>query len=230
MRRISLSITIVLLLTGSLWAAIGDPVGRATINFSTNVGADVAWDLRWTGTEWVMSFPDDAVVVDSSSPADADLQNDFVQLPTMRLTNVVDEGGFLTATLTPTEQLAIESYPGMANVLRATVGIGNSLVIGTTQVAYSQPQNDLTIISANTNYGTVIPLIAADSERGLQVDMSFTGDATGGVNLYNLILSKRGNAQGTLSGQISAIPEPATFLILGLGAAVLARLGARKLG
>lgn len=240
MRRCFLVIGALILLTGPLWAAEtgvpslkvsadGSP-GRADFQFSTKLGAEFAWELSWNGSEWIMSFPRDAVVVDTSNPADPVLEDDFVQLPTMRLTGVKDKGGFLTATLTPTDALAIESYPGMANVLRASVGIGNSLVIGTTHVAYSQPKNDLTVISANKSYGTVIPLIAADSARGLQVDMSFTGDAMNGVDLYKLILSNKGSAQGTLSGQITAVPEPATFAILGLGAILLARLRSRRLG
>jgi hypothetical protein len=240
MRRCVFVIGASLLLTGSLWAADGGvpslkvsadgTPGRADVEFSTKLGAEFAWDLRFNGSEWIMSFPDDAVVVDFSDPVDPQLEDDFVQLPTMRLTQVQDKGGFLTATLTPTEALNIESFPGAANVMRASVGIGNSLVIGTTHVAYSQPQNDLTVISANKSYGTVIPLIAADSARGFQVDMSFTGDALGGVDLYKLILSKKGSAQGTLSGQISAVPEPATFAILGLGALFLSRLRSRRLG
>jgi hypothetical protein len=240
MRQCFLVIGALLLLTGPLWAAEtgvpslkvaqeGTP-GRAELQFSTKLGAEFAWQLNFNGTEWIMSFPDDATVVDTSSPTDTVLEDDFVQLPTMRLTQVQDKGGFLTATLTPTEALNIESFPGAANVLRASVGIGNSLVIGTTHVAYSQPQNDLTIISANQNYGTVIPLIAADSARGLQVDMSFTGDAEGGVDLYKLILNNRGSARGTLSGQITAVPEPATFVVLGLGAVLLSRLRSRRLG
>jgi hypothetical protein len=237
MRQFFWVIGISCLWAGSLQAA-GDTLlvtqngqpGPATIDFSTRPGSAYAWDLRWTGTEWVMTFVPNAVVVDSSSPTDAQLADDFVQLPTMRLTNIVDKNGYLTATLTPTDSLTIESYPGMANVLRATVGVGNSLVIGTTHVAYSQPQNDLTVISCNPDYGTVIPTLAADSAGGFNVDISFTGDVTGGVNLYELIVSNQGHAQGTLSGRINAIPEPATFAILGLGVLALARLRSRKLG
>jgi hypothetical protein len=227
MRQFFLAIGTLLLLTGSVLATDGE---FTTLDFSTKLGADFAWDLRWTGTEWVLSFEDDAIIVDDSNPKDRDLLDDFVLLPTMRLTKVVDRDGFLTATLTPTEALEIESFPGMANVLRAATGLGNTLVIGTTHVAYSTPQDDLDIISSNRNYGVVIPRLTAEEERGFDLDLSFTGDAIGAVNLYELIISRRGSAQGTISGQITAIPEPATLAILCLGTAFVARLRSRKLG
>ncbi len=227
MRQFFLAIGMSLLLTGSLLAVDGE---FTTLDFSTRVGSEFAWDLRWTGSEWVMSFVDDAIVVDDSNPDDADLESDFVLLPTMRLTKVSDRGGYLTATLTPTEALEIESYPGMANVLRAATGLGNTLVIGTTHVAYSTPQDDLDIISANHNYGVVIPRLADQEKRGYDLDLSFTGDAIGAVNLYDLIISKKGSAKGTISGQITAIPEPATLAILCLGTAVAARLRSKKRG
>jgi hypothetical protein len=227
MRKFLLAIGMSLLLTGSLLAVDGE---FTSLDFSTRVGSEFAWDLRWTGSEWVMSFVDDAIVVDDSNPDDADLESDFVLLPTMRLTKVSDEGGYLTATLTPTEALEIESYPGMANVLRAATGLGNTLVIGTTHVAYSTPQDDLDIISANHNYGKVIPKLADEERRGFDLDLSFTGDAIGAVNLYDLIISKKGSARGTISGQITAIPEPATLAILCLGTAAVARLRSKKHG
>ncbi len=227
MRQFFLAIGTSLLLTGSLMAVDGE---FTTLDFSTRVGSEFAWDLRWTGTEWVMSFVDDAIVVDDSNPDDADLESDFVLLPTMRLTKVMDKGGFLTATLTPTEALEIESYPGMANVLRAATGLGNTLVIGTTHVAYSTPTDDLDVISANRNYGVVIPRLADQERRGFDLDLSFTGDAIGAVNLYDLIIRKEGHARGTISGQITAIPEPATLAILCVGTAAVARLRSKKHG
>ncbi len=227
MRQFFLAIGTSLLLTGSLMAVDGE---FTTLDFSTRVGSEFAWDLRWTGTEWVMSFVDDAIVVDDSNPDDADLESDFVLLPTMRLTKVMDKGGFLTATLTPTEALEIESYPGMANVLRAATGLGNTLVIGTTHVAYSTPTDDLDVISANRNYGVVIPRLVDQEKRGFDLDLSFTGDAIGAVNLYDLIIRKEGHARGTISGQITAIPEPATLAILCVGTAAVARLRSKKHG
>ena len=205
-------------------------LGRADFDFSTKVGADFAWDLRWNGTEWRMSFPDNAVVVDSSNPSDSKLEGDFVMLPTMRLTDIKQDGDLLTATLVPTESFKIEAVPGGQTVLKGDLKTGAMLAIGTTHVAYSMPDDDLDLTSADKSYGTVIPRLAADDAAGFPVDLSFTGDTIGGVNLHDLILSNRGSVQGTLSGQVNAIPEPGTLAILAFGAALAVRLQSRRVG
>jgi len=237
MREFFLSLGMSLILAGTLWAADGDILAvngtngleSVAFDFSTRLGADFAWDLRWTGTEWVLSFPDDAVVVDHSDPGDTDLESDFVMLPNLRLTNIQQQGDLLTATLTPTQSFKIEAVPGGETVLEGLLKTGAMLAIGTTHVAYSEPADDIDVTSASKSYGTVIPALAAADAAGFRVDLSFTGDTIGGVNLHDLILSERGSVQGTLSGQVNAIPEPATFAILGFGTLVLARLRSRRL-
>ncbi len=215
---------------GDLSAATGtSSPERVAFDFSTKLGADFAWDLHFTGSEWVMSFPDDAVVVDSSRPSDSQLESDFVMLPNMTLTNIRQEGDLLTATLTPTQSFRIQAVPGGETVLDGRLKTGAMLAIGTTHVAYSEPADDIDVTSFSKSYGTVIPALAADDAAGFRVDLSFTGDTIGGVNLHDLILSNHGSVQGTLSGQVNAVPEPATFAILGLGTVVLVRLRARKL-
>lgn len=113
--------------------------------------------------------------------------------------------------------------------MRANVGSGGMLSIGANYVAYSQVQGDLNVTFHNPNYGQVIPQLVADEQRGLMLDLSFSGDATGSVNLHDLILTRSGKASGTLSGQITAIPEPGTILLLGLGTGLACRLPSKRL-
>jgi hypothetical protein len=221
MKQLLLIVGALLLLTAPLSAA-------TSLDFSTKLGSPAAWDLRWTGTTWRLSFPTQATIVDSTNPNDALLKDDFVQLPSMDLSGIVDKGSYLTATLTPRGPLTIQSDPGGATVLRASLESGGTLSIGTNYVAYSNVDDDLDITFFNNSYGQVIPKLAADEKRGLMLDMSFSGDATGAVNLHDLILKRAGSAQGTLSGQITAIPEPGTLLILGLGAAIVRSLRNKK--
>lgn len=193
-----------------------------SLHFSTKPGADHAWELSWnsSASQWQLSFVDDAIIVDSSDPADAQLNNDYVLLPTMNISAVDDRGGLLMATLNPREAFRIQSDADNATVLTATMHTGGLLAVGTNTVAYSQQDDDLDIGSFNGTYGTVIPALVADEQGGLMLDLSFSGDAIKGANLYNLLKGQSGFAHGTVSGQITAIPEPATLLILGLGAAV----------
>jgi hypothetical protein len=191
-----------------------------SLHFSTRQGAEYAWELSWTGTEWELSFVDDAIVVDYADPEDRDLAGDYVLLPDMTVTNLDDLNGMLTATLNPTEAFRIQSDTDGSTVLTATMESGGMLAVGTNTVAYSQQNDDLDIGSYNETYGTTIPALVADEEEGLVIDLSFSGDAIRGANLYSLLRARTGAARGTLSGQISSIPEPATLLILGLGAAI----------
>lgn len=199
-----------------------------SLHFSTRPGAEFAWELSWTGSEWQLSFVDDAIIVDDTNPNDAVLANDYVLLPSMNVTELDDRGGLLAATLNPREAFRIQSDTDDATVLTATMESGGMLAVGTNTVAYSQINDDLDIGSYNETYGTMIPALVADEERGLMLDLSFSGDAIQSANLYNLLRGQTGVARGTLSGQITAIPEPATLLILGLGAAVASQFRSRR--
>jgi len=210
------AVGVALLLTTPLFA-------ETTLHFSTKAGVDHAWELSWNNTsaQWQLSFADDAIVVDGSNPNDAMLANDYVLLPTMNISGIADTGSQLRATLNPREAFRIQADTGSEDtVLTATMPTGSFLAVGTNFAAYSNQTDDLDIGSFRAGYGTVIPALVADENRGLILDLSFSGDAIGGANMYDLLRGQRGVARGTLSGQISSIPEPATLLILGLGAAL----------
>lgn len=221
MKRIFFLTGAILLLTVPLSA-------ENSLHFSTKLGAEYAWELSRVNNAWTLSFVDDAIVVDNASPSDSQLLGDYVLLPTMTLTGLTDRGGLVTAVLEPREAFAIESDTSGATVLTADMASGGLLAVGTNKVAYSEPEDDLNIRSFDENYGTIIPGLANDERRGLQIDLSFSGDAAQGGNLYRMLLGNSGVARGTLSGQITAIPEPATLLLLGLGAAAAAGFRPRR--
>ncbi|MGE5296044.1 MAG: PEP-CTERM sorting domain-containing protein [Solirubrobacterales bacterium] len=191
-----------------------------SLHFSTREGSAYAWELAWTGTQWELSFVDDAIVVDDAVPTDSVLMGDRVLLPTMTVSSLTNLNNMLTATLTPTEAFRIQSDTDGTTVLSATMKSGSMLAVGTNTVAYSQPSNDLTVGSYTENYSTVLSGLVSDEKSGLMLDLSFSGDAIQGANLYNILRGKTGSATGTVCGQISSIPEPATLLILGLGVVI----------
>lgn len=209
------AVGVALLLTTPLFA-------ETALHFSTKAGADYAWELSWNNTsaQWQLSFVDDAIVVDGSNPNDALLLNDYVLLPTMNISGITDTGSQLHATLNPREAFRIQADTTGNTVLTATMPTGRFLAVGTNFAAYSNQTDDLDIGSFTNGYGVVIPTLVNDEEMGLILDLSFSGDAVGGASMYDLLRGQKGVARGTLSGQIASIPEPATLLILGLGAAL----------
>lgn len=221
MKRLIAILVAVLGLTMSLEAA------PSSTHFSTVPGAQFAWQLSRTNGNWLLSFPDDSSQIDSSSPADAALFADYVNLPAMVLADLQDQGTFFTATLTPTGPLTIVSDTGEEVVLTATMASRSSLFIGTNYMAYSNIADDLDITDHVPGYSSVIDAMVAGEAGGLPIDISFSGDAAGGLDLVSALRAGGGLNQLTgtsLSGQITVIPAPGALLLAGIGALTAAYL------
>lgn len=210
-----------LLVMGVAFALAVPAAASNSLAFSAALGADHAWSLQKTGGPWTLSFPDRTAVVDASIPADPILLGDYVQLPTMTLTDITDGGTFLIATLTPQEPLIIRANPAQATELIALMKPGSVLITGTTFAAYPQPGDDLDVTNFDGGYSIVIPGIGTQENAGLPLDISFTCDRKGDGDLRTLILSETGVAEGTLSGQIVVIPLPGALLLSSLGLALV---------
>jgi hypothetical protein len=210
-----------LFVMGAACAVATPSLASNSLAFTTKLGADHAWSLQRAGGNWTLSFASEATVVDTSTPADPILLGDFIQLPTMTLSNITDFGTFLTATLTPQEPLTIIANPAGATELIALMKPSSVLITGTTFAAYSQPRDDLDVTNFDGGYNVVIPAIGAQENAGLALDISFTCDRGGDGDLRTFILNEEGIAEGTLSGQITIIPLPGALLLSSLGLALL---------
>jgi len=206
--------------------------GAFSLGFSTGQQNNYSWTLTVQGGVASMSFTNNDIDA-CSIPLDPIL-NDRISLPTMTLTNMqtVNLGpgiNVITALLIPNASPVaiyadVASPPAAAGaqVLSASVGTGGMLTVGTNFIAYSNQQDDLNVLSHMAGYSTVIDGFVAAENAGFDIDLSFGGDAS--TPLYNLLSTlNNGSISGTLSGQIVAVPEPFTVILLGMGGLVLLR-------
>jgi len=204
---------------------------ESSIHFSAVQGTEFAWQLSRSGSNWLLSFPLHTSQIDFSSPSDAVLLGDFVDLPTMVLAGLQDHGAFFTATLEPTGPLGLTSDTGSGTVLTASMAQGSSLFIGTNYVAFSNIADDLDVTAHLAGYSWVIDDIVAADAQGMAVDISFSGDVAGGVDL--VVALRSGGEEpftgSSLSGQITVIPVPGAVLLVGVGTLAIGSLRRRLL-
>jgi len=213
---------------------IGASSFGSSIGFSTGGENNYSWTVNLTGGTAVMSFYNNNV--DASDPTPDTVLNDRIQLPAMTLSNiqkipVTPTISIITANLTPADtgiSLSADAAAGSVAagdvVLSATLGTSSLLTVGTNFIAYSDPQDDIDIISYTAGYSAVLDAFAAADVAGYNVDLSFSGDTSAALNLYTLLdTMANGSVSGTLSGQIVAVPEPFTIGLLGMGGIALLR-------
>lgn len=223
MKNLMFLSTAMLILTSPLRA-------EPSTQFSTVPGTDFAWLLTQTNGDWLLSFPANTSEIDNSDPADASLLGDFVNLPAMALDDLQDQGAFFTATLSPTGPLTIVSDTGEGTVLTADMAARGGLFIGTNFIAYSSVADDLDITDFTPGYSTVIDGLVVGEAGGLALDISFSGDATGGLDLVSALRAANGTSRmagSSLSGQIAAVPAPGALLLAGAGSLMAAFLRRR---
>ncbi|MEA1949788.1 MAG: hypothetical protein U9N87_00265 [Planctomycetota bacterium] len=198
-------------------ASFGD-----NIHFSTGGYNNISWTITMSGGEAVLSFTNNEI--DTTEPSPDAAINDLIELPDMTLTNllVTNIGGLdmVSATLIPIDpSLTINAdvASGTASagqvVMSANLMEGTFLSVGANFMAYSNVQDDLNSISHVAGYSDVIDVFAAANLAGYDVDLSFSGDASG--SLSDLLGGTAdGSVSGSLSGQITAaIPEPSTAVL-----------------
>jgi len=192
-----------------------------SIEFSPDAGKAGSWSYDGAGT---LSF-NQYVTVDRglSSSTDA-LVGSFVFVPTLSVGPTTD--GLYTVKPLGNSILTIRSPDDLQIYMKATLGTGDLVPVGTIGAAYTNFKADLTNIVI-TNAGkaldsAVLNAILNSGTMALDFELSLQGGS--GTNYYSLSEMLAGGYSGGngFSGAMS-IPEPATIALMGLGALAFVR-------
>ena len=180
--------------------------GLATdINYSTDQGG--SWSYDGVDTFSIIQ----QVGIDDIQGSTVDtLTGQFVYIPNLTLSNVIIAGGLVNANLTPDTLIAIKDANGNV-LLEGTLAVGDFVAFNTISGAYTEFLTDIVVTSVSNTIGSAL---LDTISVGTQLDFNLTLQHR---TNFSEIIGDGLNAEGTLSGSMTVIPEPATLLILGLG-------------
>lgn len=189
------------------------------IEFSPDAGTAGGWTYDGAGT---LGF-DQYVAVDAAMSSNADaLVGALVYIPTL---TVAENGSFYTLKPLGSSVLTLEGLDGTV-YLKATLGKGDLVPVGTVGAAYTNFTSDLTDVTV-TNAGkalgsAALSAIVNSGTSTLDFELSLQGGS--GTNYHSLTEMLAGGFVGGngFSGAMS-IPEPATIALLSFGSFALFR-------
>jgi len=192
-----------------------------SIEFSPDADKAGSWSYDGAGT---LSF-NQYVTVDRGLGSNTDaLAGSLVFVPTLSVGSTTDS----SYTVKPLDNsiLTIRNPDNLQIYMKATLGSGDLVPVGTIGAAYTNFKADLTNIVI-TNAGkaldsAVLNAILNSGTAMLDFELSLLGGS--GTNYSNLsqMLAGGYTGSGGFSGAMS-IPEPATIALLGLGALAFIR-------
>ena len=196
-----------------------------SIEFSPDAGTAGSWSYDGAGT---LSF-NQYVTVDRAMSSNADaLVGSSVFVPTLSVNATAWDSSY---TLKPlgTSVLTSRSPETDEIYMKATLGKGDLVPVGTIGAAYSNFKTDLTdvvVTDAGKSLGSaVLSAIINSGTTALDFELSLQGASGTNYYSFNQMLAGGYTGGNGFSGAMS-IPEPATITLMGLG--VLAFIRKRK--
>lgn len=193
-----------------------------SIEFSPDAGTAGSWNYDGAGT---LSF-NQYVTVDRAMSSNADaLVGSSVFVPTLSVNATAWDSSY---TLKPlgTSVLTIRSPETNEIYMKATLGKGDLVPVGTIGAAYSSFKADLTdvvVTDAGKSLGSaVLSAIINSGTTALDFELSLQGASGTNYFSFNQMLAGGYTGGNGFSGAMS-IPEPATIALMGLGALAFIR-------
>lgn len=215
MRRLVVIIGALVVCTGT--SALATP----GIEFSPDAGTAGGWTYDGAGT---LSF-NQYIAVDAAMRSNADaLVGALVYIPTLSVYESIS--GAYTLKPLGSSVLTVRSPEDGTIYLKATLGKGDLIGVGTIGAAYTNFTSDLTnvtVTDAGKALGSAaLSAIINSGTSTLDFELSLQGGS--GTNYHSLTQMLAGGFVGGngFSGALS-IPEPATIALLSLGSLVLWR-------
>ena len=206
-----------------IWVVCAGTSALATpgIEFSPDAGTAGGWTYNGAGT---LSF-DQNIAVDSAMGSNYDpLVGSLVYIPTLTVGGIPDA----PYSLKPlgSSVMTIRSPDDGTIYLKATLGKGDLVAVGTMGAAYTSFASDLTnvtVTDAGKALGSaVLSAIINSGTSTLDFEFSFQGASGTKYRSLNQMFAGGYMGGGGFSGAMS-IPEPATIGLLSLGSLVLWR-------
>ena len=207
----------------SIWVVCAGTSALATpgIEFSPDAGTAGGWTYDGAGT---LSFNQN-IAVDAAMSSNADaLVGALVYVPTLTVSGIPDA----PYSLKPlgSSVLTIRSPDDGSIYLKATLGKGDLVAVGTIGAAYTNFMSDLTdvtVTDAGKALGSaVLSAIINSGTSTLDFELSLQGASGTNYRSLNQMLAGGYIGGNGFSGAMS-IPEPATIALLSLGSLVLWR-------
>jgi hypothetical protein len=207
-------------------AAVQSASAVSNVGFSNASGGYWSYTAGQVSGEGVFSFVG-PITVDNVLGGTTDaLVGNLVSIPDLYVSGLVEifpGSGIYQGNLAPVTSAAfvLETANGAADILVGNLFPGGAVItVGSTASLYPNPVVEIAIVNLPNSVGSGY-IASLTTAYEFYFDLTLQDSS---LDIADMILKNKTVVQGsTLSGSLTAIPEPATLAILALGSVLLRR-------